>query len=118
MERKPTTKEIVATMRTKFPLFSRIVLCMCRNPAYGCVLSDDAASTLHDIYPDYKIAQNRSSSVKRGTRKSVSKRKKSHHLTLRLDDESYAKFEAALKSASATSTQAFLEKVLEDYYGD
>jgi hypothetical protein len=91
---------------------------MCRNPAYGCVLSDDAARTLHEIYPDFNVAQNRSSSVKHGTRKSVSKRKKSHHLTLRLDDESYAKFEAALKSASATSTQAFLEKVLEDYYGD
>ena len=118
MARKALVKEIVATMRTKFPLFSRTVLCMVKNPAYGCVLSDDAARTLHEIYPDYKVAQNRSSSVKHGTRKSVSKRKKSHHLTLRLDDESYAKFEAALKSASATSTQAFLEKVLEAYYGD
>ena len=118
MGKKPIVKEIVATMKNEFPLFSRTVLCMCRNPAYGCVLSEDAARTLHEIYPDYKIAQNRSSSVKHGTRKSISKRKKAHRLTVRLDDEAYAKFEAALKSASATSTQAFLEKVLEDYYGD
>lgn len=116
MARKPTTKEIVEAMRTKFPKFSRVVLCMARNPAYGCVLSEDAARTLQEISPEFKVAQNRSSSVKHGTRKTIPKRKKAHHLTLRLDDEAYSKFEAALKSASAASTQAFLEKVLEDYY--
>lgn len=118
MARKALIKEIVETMRNEFPLFSRTVLCMCRNPAYGCVLSEDAARTLHEIYPDFKIAQNRSSSVKHSMRKSVPKRKKAHRLTLMLDDEAYSKFEAALKEASAASKQAFLEKVLEDYYGD
>lgn len=116
MARKALVKEIVAAMRNEFPLFSRTVLCMVKNPAYGCVLSEDAARTLHEIYPDFKVAQNRSSSVKHSTRKSVSNRKKAHRLTVRLDDAAYAKFEAALKNASAASTQAFLEKVLEEYY--
>lgn len=116
MERKPTSKEIIATLRSKFPKFSKVTLCMVRNPAYGCALSEEAVRTLQDIYPDLKVAQNRSSCVKPRKRQSVSNRKKAHRLTVRLDDEAYAKFEAALKSASATSTQAFLEKVLEEYY--
>lgn len=116
MAKRPTSKEIIATLRTKFPKFSKVTLCMVRNPAYGCALSEEAARTLQEIYPNYKVAQKPSSCVKPSKRRSVSNRKKAHRLTVRLDDEAYTKFEAALKKTSATSTQAFLEKVLEEYY--
>ena len=111
-----TTKEIVSVLKEKFPKFSKIAWCMAQNPAYGVALSEDAARTLQEIYPDYKVAQKPSSCVKPSKRRSVSNRKKAHRLTVRLDDEAYTKFEAALKKTSATSTQAFLEKVLEEYY--
>lgn len=82
---------------------------MCRNPEYGCVLSKDAEKLLKETYPSLRLTPT-------SKKKKSAQRKKSHHLTLRLDDEAYAKFEAALKSTSATSTQQFLEKVLEEYY--
>lgn len=117
MVKQPTSREIIATLRTKFPKFQKSTLCMVRHPEdYGCVLSEDAVQTLYNIYPDLEMAQKPSSKVKPASRKSVTKRKKAHRLTVRLDDEAYSKFEAALKSASAASTQAFLEKVLEEYY--
>ena len=111
----PKTKEVIAEMRKYFPKFSKVVLCYCRNPAYGCVLSEDAMRTLHNLFPDYKVAQNRSSCVKPDTRKTIPNRKKAHRLTLRLDDEAYAKFEEAVKQ-SETSQQKFLEKLLEEHY--
>ena len=117
MGRQITSKEIIATLKTKFPRFSKATLCMVRHPeAYGCVLSEDAARTLHEIYPDFECAQKPFSRVKLENRKKPDQRKKQHRVTLRLDDAAYAKFEEAAKSAS--SKQVFLEKLLEDYYDD
>lgn len=113
---EPTNKQIVAYLKTEFPKFHKGILSMCRNPAYGCALSEDAAAALHKIYPDLKIAQKPSSRVKLKKAKKPENRKKAHRLTLRLDDDAYSKFEAALKADSSTSIQDFLEKVLEDYY--
>ena len=112
MEKQPTSKEIIATLRTKFPRFQKGTLSMINHPEnYGCVLSEEAMRVLREAYPDF----DQEPCIK-PRKKSSAKRKKAHRLTVRLDDEAYSKFEAALKSASATSTQAFLEKVLEEYY--
>ena len=112
MEKQPTSKEIIATLRTKFPNFQKGTLSMVRHPeSYGCVLSEEAIRTLQEAYPGF--GQEPCTKPKK---KSAVKRKKAHRLTVRLDDEAYSRFEAALKSESAVSTQAFLEKVLEEYY--
>lgn len=79
---------------------------MCRNPEYGCVLSNDAEKLLKETYPSLRLTPTTK-------KKKSAQRKKSHHLTLRLDDEAYAKFEQA---KSDISTQQFLEKLLEEYY--
>ena len=98
--------QIVACLRTAFPKFSRSTLCMVRNPEYGCVLSKDAEKLLKETYPSLRLTTT-------PKKKKSAQRKKSHHLTLRLDDEAYAKFEQAKSDAS---TQQFLEKLLEEYY--
>lgn len=116
MERtKPTNKEIVAALKEKFPRLSKSTLSMARNSDYGVVLSPSAVRTLREIYPDFKIDSKAVFTSLTQTHKWDS-RKKSHRLTVRLDDENYKKFEAALKSASTATTQEFLEKVLEEYY--
>lgn len=89
---------------------------MAQNPDYGVALSEEAARTLHEIYPNFECVQKPFSRVKLEKKKRHVNRTKSHRLTVRLDDENYKKFEAALKSASTATTQEFLEKVLEEYY--
>ena len=113
MAKRPTNKEIVAYLKKDFPKFHKGILSMAQNPAYGCALSEDAARTLHEIYPDFECSQKPFSRVKLEVKKKPENRTKSHRLTLRLDDEAFKKFEAV---RSTTSTQAFLEKVLEEYY--
>lgn len=111
----PKNKEIVATLKEKFPKFHKGLLSAARNSDYGVVLSPSAVRTLREIYPDFKIDSKAVFTSLTQTHKWDS-RKKSHRLTVRLDDENYKKFEAALKSASTATTQEFLEKVLEEYY--
>ena len=89
---------------------------MAQNPDYGVALSEEAARTLHEIYPNFECVQKPFSRVKLEKKKRPVNRTKSHRLTISLDDEAYQRFEVALKSAAITSKQEFLEKVLEDYY--
>lgn len=116
MAKHPTNKEIVAYLKREFPKIHKGVLSMVQSRDYGVALSEDAARTLHEIYPDFECAQKPFSRVKLENRKKPDQRKKQHRVTLRLDDAAYAKFEEAAKSAS--SKQVFLEKLLEDYYDD
>ena len=109
MAEKIRSSQIIACLNQAFPKFNRVALCYVRNPEYGCALSKEAEKLLKEAYPDLRLTRT-------GRRKRAAARKKAHHLTLRLDDEAYAKFEEALKSSSVTSKQEFLEKILEEYY--
>ena len=50
----PTSKEIIDKLNTKFPKFSRIQMCMIRNPEYGVQMSTAAKRYMVKEFPEMK----------------------------------------------------------------
>ena len=85
--------EIVALMQTKFPKFSKVQLCMIRNPEYGVDFSAAAKRLLR----------------KKETRE---KRKTQKKITVRLTDDEYLEVQAAMLKTGCKTYRELIEKAL------
>lgn len=94
--KKSESKEIVELMQTQFPKFSKITLCMVRNPQYGVDYSAAAKRLLNKQKPK--------------VRKAPDKKK----LTVRVSQSLYDELKA---KAGDRSCQELIEKIISEAIG-
>ena len=91
------SRELVELMRTQFPKFSKIALCMVRNPEYGVDFSAAAKKLLNGKQPRKK--------------REAPGRKR---LTVRINDKLYDELKTI---AGDGSYQELVEKIIADAIG-
>lgn len=90
------SKEIVELMQTQFPKFSKIALCMVRNPQYGVDYSAAAKRLLNKQKPKVRKAPDRKK------------------LTVRVSQSLYAELKA---KAGDGTCQELIEKIISEAIG-
>ena len=99
-------------MQKKYPKFTRIQLCMARNPEYGLVLAPEAVSMLRK--DNITISNNNGlQSVKQASKKE--NRTKRNRVSFRMSDELFGKFEQLRQNGGTKSNQEFLENIVKEY---
>lgn len=100
------TKKFCEALADKFPKFSRVQMCMIRNPEYGIQLAPEAVSVLRDkgVLPKVKVPVQ---SVKQAY-----KRKKPNRFTVRLSDSQTVRFLQAKEASGCATVQEYLEKLI------
>ena len=90
-----TPNDVVEMLKTEFPKITKGTLSMVRRGTYGVVLSQKAVGVLNKAHPPKK-----------------ENRKKSHKLTIRLDDETFSMFEE-YRAYYRVSIQDIIEAVIK-----
>lgn len=95
--------EIVRLISEKFPKFSKIQLCMLRNPEYGVRLVPEAERLLRE-------------KGKRITTATLPQKKKrvaeKKRVSVRLSDADYEKVKEQMQNAKCSSMQEYLEQLI------
>lgn len=86
--------EIISLMQTRFPKFSKVQLCMIRNPEYGVDFSAAAKRLLNKPPPK--------------------KRNVSKKLTVRLTDEEYAEMQAKMQETGCKTYRELIKRITEE----
>lgn len=95
-----TGKETVELLQQHFPKFTKVALCMVRNPEYGVTFSPKAKAILN-----------------KATGKSSGKRSTTNRLTIRLDDNEMAAVKEVMEQTGCKSYRELIEKALEKMGG-
>lgn len=103
------TAEKICQIQAKFPLFSKVQLCMIRNPNYGVEASQELISFCADngIAIDGIKRLNRTSGA---PRKKTANRKKPNRVSAYVDDNLMEKIKK-----NNTTTQELVEKLLREW---
>jgi hypothetical protein len=95
-----TGKETVELLQQHFPKFTKVALCMVRNPEYGVTLSPKAKRILD-----------------KAEGKMPKKRSTPNRLTIRLNDNEMAAVKEVMELTGCKSYRELIEKALEKMGG-
>lgn len=98
-----SASEIVSQVRSLYPKYDKALLSKCENgEKYGITLKHRAMKMLIDNYGVIRKTENR---------------KLNNRLTVRLSDEDYNAYKEALSESGYTTTQGFLNHIINYYIG-
>ena len=109
MKKDSQSSEIIKILSDQYPKFSKVQLCMVRNPEYGIQLNPEAERKLKEA--GYELKKKYSTPPPRPKRpKPKSPPKK--RVSVRLSDEEYEKLRSAAKNSGCQTMQQYLEVML------
>lgn len=107
MNRKEAS-EVIKTVSEKYPKFTKIQLCMIRNPEYGLRLAPEAERLLKEKGIPLTPQRRRTPQRKKAPEVPPKKR-----VSFRLSDAEYEKLKNAVKESGFRTTQEFMEDMIK-----
>ena len=106
--KNPELEQMFSVLSEKYPKFTRVQLCMIKNPEYGVQMAPEAVALLRDAGVPLPF-KTKAHSVKQRP-----KRKKENKYTVRLNDAQKVRFLESLEKSGCKTVQEYLERLISE----